>query len=62
MQQSANHFFFKFFRNLEPTLKKLKVDENPGLDDDENEETDYDAGILKIEKVGSLLRYHSYIT
>ena len=37
-------------------MKKLKVDENPELDDDENEETDYDAGILKIEKVGSLLR------
>ena len=41
----------------------MKVDENPELDnDDENEESDYDAGILKIEKVGSLLRYHSFIT
>ena len=35
-------------------MKKLKVeDENS---DDEENEIDYDAGILKIEKVGSLLR------
>ena len=35
-------------------MKKLKVEEENS--EDEENEIDYDAGILKIEKIGSLLR------
>ena len=35
-------------------MKKLKVND---IEEDEEDENDYDAGVLKIEKVGSLLRH-----
>ena len=47
-----------FGNSIEPHMKKLKVlddadDENQDADDEQDE---FDAGILKIERVGSLLR------
>jgi U3 small nucleolar RNA-associated protein 12 len=45
---------------LEPTMKKLKVVEESDDDeknvDDEQDGDDFDAGLLKIERIGSLLR------
>ena len=41
-----------FQNDLDPYLKRLKIDEN----DEESDNDEYDAGILKIERVGSLLR------
>ena len=38
--------------SLEPNMKKLRVEES----DSENEDDDFDAGILKVERIGSLLR------
>ena len=38
---------------IEPNLKKLKILETP---DDEDEDEEFDAGRLKIERLGSFLR------
>ena len=40
--------------HIEPNLKKLKID--GGDEESEKEEDDFDAGLLKIERIGSVLR------
>ena len=40
---------------VEPTLKKLKIVDGDSKEDEE-EEDDFDAGHLKIERLGSVLR------
>ena len=40
---------------LEPNLKKLKIAED-GASDDDADDDDFDAGRLKIERLGSVLR------
>jgi hypothetical protein len=39
---------------IEPTLKKLKILDTP--DDEDEDDEEFDAGRLKIERLGSVLR------